>query len=101
MDHVEKFKDYSVWAPIGCSVKLTFEKFESWLDDVNDHQIPYLKFALFFQVELSEERIDEFVSIVRDRFPNNAIEINSGVTECELSQIIEFCAEFNGEEEDV
>lgn len=99
MNNVEKFKEYSVWKAIGCSVDLKLPLFNEWLDEIEEYQRPHLKFALFFQAELTDERIQKFVSTLRDKFPTQAVEINKGVTAQEMAEIIAFCQEFNGEEE--
>ena len=89
MNNVEKFKQYSVVMPIGCSVNLKLPLFNEWLDEV-EHQKPYIKFTLFFQEGLTDERIQKFVSALRDKFPTQAVEINKGVTSQEITQITAF-----------
>ena len=98
MNNAEKFKQYSVVVPIGCSVNLKLPLFNEWLDEVEEHQKPHIKFALFFQEGLTDERIQKFVSALRDKFPTQAVEINKGVTSQEMTEIIAFCREFNNEE---
>lgn len=99
MNNIEKFKGYSVWTPIGCSVNLKLPLFNEWLDELEEHRRPHLKFALFFQEELTDERIEKFISALRDKFPTQDVEINKGVTDQEMTEIIAFCCEFNGEEQ--
>ena len=99
MNNVEKFKDYSVWTAIGCSIDLKLPLFNEWLDEVEEYQKPHIKFVLFFQDGLTDERIQKFISALRDKFPTQAVEINKGVTSQEMEEIIAFCCEFNGEEQ--
>ena len=99
MNNVEIFKQYSVWTPIGCTVNLKMPLFNEWLDEIEEHQKPHIKFALFFQDELTDERIEKFISALRDKYPTQEIEINKGVTGQEMAEIIAFCDEFNGEEQ--
>ena len=98
MNNVEKFKYHSVWMPIGCSIDLKIPLFNEWLDEVEDSRKSHIKFVIFFQEGLADERIDKFMSALRDKFPTQEVEINKGVTEQEMSEIIAFCREFNGDE---
>ena len=97
MNNVEMFKHYSSIIPIGCSVNLELENFKDWLEQTPDHQMPHVKYALFFQEELTEDRIQEFVSVIKGKYPDNQIEINKGVTENEMAEIVFFCQTFNNE----
>ena len=99
MNNVEKFKEYSVWLPIGCGVDLKLPLFNEWLDEVEKYRHRYTKFALFFQEGLTDERIEKFISALRDKYPTQEIEINKGVTGQEMAEIIAFVREFNNEEQ--
>lgn len=96
MNNVEKFKEYSAWKPIACSVNLKLPLFNEWLDEIKEAQRPHTKFALFFQAELTDERIEKFVSALRAKYPTQDVEIHKGVTAEEMTEIIAFCDEFNG-----
>ena len=99
IDHFEKFKEISVWVPIGCSVDLELETFKGWIDELPARQEPFLKFALFFHKELPQKRAKVFFNTLRDRFAENEVEVFWDVTDDEMTSIIAFCKDFNGEDE--
>ena len=97
MNNFERFKELSIDLPIGCSINLTLPKFNGWLDEIKDGHKDHVRFTLFFQTGLTQERTDKFLLALNDRFPTNQIEAYTDVTDEEMTQMVEFCAEFNGE----
>ena len=98
MLYLKEFMELCVWVPMGFNEYDELEEFNKLLDDTKKGHKPYIKFGMFFEDSLTEEKIQEFVSAVNEKYPDNEIKIYKDIAEKEMQEIYDFCTAFNEEE---